>query len=160
MKKIMLLLILVILLTAISGCTALKPAPVNSSFSGEVRCGKEEYTVTHNGISITTITYKKPVAMRGISYVYTGDELTIKYGELTYKPARKPPESNVSRLRDILCRISEKTQENIKSVNSECTVYDMRTATLTCSTDSGNLEKIYMKNNGTIYEFFIKEGQR
>ena len=156
MKKLILMM-LVFAITVISGCGEIKPAPINSSFSGEVRCGEEEYSITHNGRSITTITYTKPVLMRGISYVYRGEELTISYGGLSYKPTRRPPESRVSRLRDILCRISEKTQENIKSINSECTVYDMRTATLTCATDSGNLERIYTKNDGTIYEFFIKE---
>ena len=156
MKKL-LSIMLVFAITVISGCGGIKPAPINSSFSGEVRCGEEEYSITHNGKSITTMTDTKPVLMRGISYVYKGDELTIRYGDLSYKPTRKPPESNASRLRDILCRINEQTQENIKSINAECTVYDMRTATLTCSTESGNLEKIYTKNDGTIYEFFIKE---
>lgn len=152
MKKM--LVITCILLMLLCGCSKpLKPSPPQTEFSAKVTCDDEVYNVTHNGKSITTISYIEPEQLKGLAYSFEGNEVSINYNELKYKPSGELPNNNVINLHRIIQELSSECEYLTKSCDLEKTVFELPKALVECSTTSGKIHKITLKTNGTLYIF-------
>ena len=159
MKKTAAIVLLFSVITVwLTGCTKkTDPFPIQKDFTATVKCEEEMYTVTHNGTEITTVSYCSPKQLQGLTYSYCGDELTVKYGTLHYKPSAPLPENNISILHKVLSSINEQTEQSIKSTNENQTVYAVRSYEITCLTKDGKIQKIHTKNPSKTYTFSEKE---
>ena len=111
-KTAVIVLVFGVITVWLTGCAKkTDPFPIQKEFTATVKCGEEMYTVTHNGTEITTVSYHSPEQLQGLTYSYCGDELTIKYGTLHYKPSAPLPENNISILHKVLSSINEQTEQ-------------------------------------------------
>lgn len=149
-----LLIIPFIILMLLSGCSKQpQPSPPQTEISAKVTCDEEVYNINHNGKSITTISYIEPQELKGLTYSYSGSEVSINYNTLTYKPSGELQDNNITKLHRIIQELSSGCEYLTKSCDSDKTVYELPTALIECSTISGVIQKITLKTNGVVYIF-------
>lgn len=147
-----------IILMLLCGCSkSLEPAPPKTEFSATVVCENETYNITHNGKTITTITCIEPQELKGLTYSYQGNEVSINYNSLSYKPSDELPDNKITDLHRIIQELSSDCEYLIKSCDSQKTVFELPTALVECVTTSGIIQKITLKTNGTVYIFSNSE---
>lgn len=153
-----LLVIPFIILMFLCGCSkSPEPVPPQTEFSVTVVCENETYNVTHNGKTITSITYIEPQELKGLTYKYQGNEVSINYNSLSYKPSGEVSDNKITELHRIIQELSSGCEYLIKSCDSEKTVFELPTALIECITTSGAIQKITLKTNGTVYIFSNSE---
>ncbi|MBQ7521777.1 MAG: hypothetical protein IJU14_02730 [Clostridia bacterium] len=152
MKKVVLLIVMGIFLT---GCQKkVEVSPIKREFSAGVKCGEEVYRVTCSGTGILCVNYDKPEQLQGLGYRYQGEQLTVKYGALQYIPCADLPENAVSQLHDFLIKIDSTAEEKMTYCDEVTAIYTLPMGEVVCSTEDGTIQKIHIKQNNRIYEFF------
>lgn len=156
MRKLFVIPFVIIML--LCGCSkAPQPAPPQTEFSATVVCEDETYNVTHNGKTITTITFIEPQEIKGLTYSYQGSEVSINYNSLSYKSSGELPDNKITELYRIIQELSSDCEYLIKFCDSQKTVFELPTALVECVTTSGVIQKITLKTNGTVYIFSNSE---
>ena len=149
------LLLSFIIAIGLSSCASKDPKLPQSSFTATVTVASNSYKVIHNGKTITTITCLQPQQLKGFTYNYCGNQLTLKYNSLSYTPssASLPISKYVTSLHSTLQDISNTSAITLTDTSTDTSVYSTRTADITTETDTGKITKITNKATGDAYIF-------
>ncbi len=136
-------------------CGSSNPELPQTNFTATVTVVSNSYKVIHNGKTITTITCLQPQQLKGFTYSYCGNQLTLTYNSLSYTPSSTsiPISKYVTNLHSTLQDLSNTSSITLSSSNSDTSVYSTRTADITTKTDTGEIVKIIIKATGDIYNF-------
>lgn len=131
------------------------PKLPQTNFTATVTVASNSYKVTHNGKTITTIACLQPQQIKGFTYSYCGNQLTLTYNSLLYTPSSTniPISKYVTNLHNTLQEISNTSSISLTGTDVENSIYSTRTADITTKTDTGEIVKITMKSTGDIYSF-------
>lgn len=154
MKRILLITTVIIISLISTGCSkTIEPAPPLVNFTSNVECNSNEYKVSCNGTTITTITVLEPQKICGLTYNYQGNELTLSLGNTSYKPSSDVPDNEITLLNESLKEIRTYKNYTIKNCDEVSTNYNFNKFVVTCDTVEGNIQKIVCKKENMVYNF-------
>lgn len=154
MKRILLVVMVIIIGLISTGCSKpIEPAPPLVNFTSNVNCDDNKYKVSCNGTTITAITILEPQKICGLTYNYTGNELTLSLGNTSYKPSLDVPNNKITLLNEALKEVRTYKNYTVKSCDEISTVYNFNKFVVTCDTAEGNIQKIVCKKESITYNF-------